>query len=247
MTIPQPKVSIIMPVFNAATTLEAALLSVMQQTYENKELIVVDGQSTDGSLTVLQRYGKNITHLISEKDSGVYAAINKGIDRASGEWIYIMGADDVLPCAGVLKEVFATDRSGVRLIYGIVHQFETANTLVKKLHVSKFGRALYWRNTVHQQSAFYHRSLFNTMRFDDSLKILADYDFHLRLFRDKVRSAHHRLVIARCSARGLSKNFNRKLYSEELRLKRKRLPLHLYLLNVPWVVAKFLGKQVGGG
>jgi hypothetical protein len=106
------------------------------------------------------------------------------------------------------------------------------------------GRALYLRNTLHQQSAFYRKSLFEKEQFDASLKVLADYDFHLLLFKEK--AAYHAvdIMVAECEASGLSKQFNRSLYLEEFRLKRKRLGLLTSLLLTPFIFAKFIIKQL---
>jgi putative colanic acid biosynthesis glycosyltransferase len=112
------------------------------------------------------------------------------------------------------------------------------------VHMSSLGPGLYLRNTLHQQSAFYRKSLFDREMFDFSLKVLADYDYHLLLFKLKVPSARIDVMIAECEASGLSKQFNQSLYREEFRLKRKRLGWLSALLLSPIIASKFLLKQL---
>lgn len=90
------RVSIITAVYNAAPTLEECLLSVRSQSYREVEHIVIDGGSKDGSVEILQRHSSRLAYWISEPDSGVYDAWNKGLSVATGEWIAFLGAEDVL-------------------------------------------------------------------------------------------------------------------------------------------------------
>ena len=90
------RVSIITAVYNAAPTLEECLLSVRHQSYRDVEHILIDGGSTDGSVEVLQRHSSLLAYWVSEPDSGVFDAWNKGLCAATGEWIAFLGAEDVL-------------------------------------------------------------------------------------------------------------------------------------------------------
>lgn len=89
-----PKISIITPTFNSASTLHRAIDSIIQQNYSNLEYIVIDGQSTDVTLDVIRRYQSNITRWISEKDRGAPDAVNKGIQLATGDIVGVLNADD---------------------------------------------------------------------------------------------------------------------------------------------------------
>ena len=90
----EPKVSIITVCLNSEKTLEQAIQSVISQTYKNIEYIIVDGASTDGTLDIISKYENKITKWVSEKDQGLYYAMNKGIDMATGDIVGIINSDD---------------------------------------------------------------------------------------------------------------------------------------------------------
>jgi putative colanic acid biosynthesis glycosyltransferase len=239
------KISVIIPCYNARNTLQRAVRSVYMQTYTNMELIIVDGKSSDGSVDLIRSFERKPNVFISEKDSGVYDAINKGIDASSGQWILILGADDALLNKDVLSELMNLKAESTDLIFGYVENESPGNSFIPLLHKSEFGKGLTWKNTLHQQSVLYKKSLFDSFRFNTSYKILADYDFHLYLLTQNVSGQFVSTIVAKCGSEGLSKRFTLALYREELRIKKGRLKTHLYLLNIPWVILKFLAKKAG--
>ena len=94
-----PKVSVIIPTYNSEKTIEKALLSVLIQTYCNVECLVIDGSSKDKTIDIVQKFEDKIV-FISEKDNGIYHAMNKGIELSSGEWLLFLGSDDGSFCTG---------------------------------------------------------------------------------------------------------------------------------------------------
>lgn len=240
----RPLISVILPVYNGAQTLEAALQSITSQTYRSVELIVVDGKSTDRTPDILQTHREAITVLITETDEGIYDAINKGIRRSSGEWIYILGADDALASSDIFEKALSHVAAETRLIIGDVAYTGEKQSLVPRLHQSKWSSQLWWRNTLHQQGALYHSSLFANVQFNTRYRILGDYDFHLHLYAAGIKAEKKVITIAQCAAQGTSKRFDTKLYLEEITLKRQRLPLAIFMLNVPLIFLKYLLKQL---
>jgi glycosyltransferase involved in cell wall biosynthesis len=240
-----PQFSVIIPVYNAASTLARSIESVLSQKGTTYEIIVIDGDSTDGSKAIIEQYKSQLSYYESAKDKGVYDAMNKGIAKASGTWIYLLGADDVLAGVDILR--LAADCSRLHpeytLLFGDIANEFVEHPRVPIIHRSEFTPSIRWRNTLHSQSAFYHRSLFANFQFNLDYKILADYDFHLHLHdQDTPAYAMHYLV-ARCDGRGLSKRFPWSLYKEELTIKKNRLSLFFYLLNWISVPLKFLYKK----
>jgi len=117
-----PKISVITVCRNARHALEKTVESVRGQSYDNIEYIVIDGASTDGSSEYLESLGDKIDILVSEPDRGIYDAMNKGIARASGEWLIFMNAGDTFASDDTLDSIFSTpdDYSEYGIIYGDV-------------------------------------------------------------------------------------------------------------------------------
>ncbi|MDZ4750411.1 MAG: glycosyltransferase family 2 protein [Flavobacteriales bacterium] len=238
-------VSVIIPCFNAQGTLLRAIHSVQNQSHALVELIVIDGGSSDGSLLVLESLTVKPSYWISEKDKGVYDAINKGIEVAKGKWIYIIGADDALSHCEVIAEMLSNAKKNTEIIFGYVENESSGNSFVPLLHKSEFSKMLYWKNTLHQQSVLYRATLFQDFRFNVNYRVLSDYDFHLHLLSNSAIGASVSTIVARCGSTGLSKNFNTALYLEELKIKMSRLNPLLFALNIPWVILKFTTKKLG--
>jgi glycosyltransferase involved in cell wall biosynthesis len=177
-----PRITVITPVFNASETLKECILSVANQNYPNLEHWFIDGVSTDGSLEMLQRYANEFSSIkyISEKDNGIYDAMNKGIDLSSGEWLYFLGADDVL-MPNILNEVFCGEWIGdYDVIYGNVlfkHSGQIYDGEFDKQKMLAYcicHQAIFVKNTVHELHG----------KFDLKYKISADHVFQMKWFSD---------------------------------------------------------------
>jgi glycosyltransferase involved in cell wall biosynthesis len=236
--------TVIIPCFNAEATVQAAIDSVVSQTYSHKDLILVDGLSTDNTLAILKSNEANISLMISEKDSGVYDAINKGIKAAEGNIIFILGADDKLASDEILEHVAAHFTPEISMVYGHVRNIHIQNKAVPEVHSSSFSNLLYLKNTLHQQGCFYRKTLFEKELFNPEYKIFGDYDLHLKWFEEKILTYKLDQTIAICEASGLSKQVVWSLYKEELMMKRKRLSSALFLINCLWVPLKFIRKKI---
>ena len=113
-----PKITIITIVFNNREGFIKTLNSVVSQTYKNKEYLVIDGGSTDGTLDVIKHNSNFIDYWVSEKDRGIYDAMNKGLAKANGEWVIFMNSGDVFSESDVLSKIFdSTIIENVDLIY----------------------------------------------------------------------------------------------------------------------------------
>ncbi|HTQ98629.1 MAG TPA: glycosyltransferase family 2 protein, partial [Candidatus Acidoferrum sp.] len=113
------KISVITAVRNNRDTVAAALDSILAQTHADVELVVIDGASTDGTLNILARYATRLQVLVSEDDSGIYDALNKGLNRARGDVIGFLHADDLLAANDVLARIAATfAATGADCVYG---------------------------------------------------------------------------------------------------------------------------------
>ena len=97
------KITIVTVTYNVESTIEQTISSVIRQTYKNKEYVIIDGASTDGSVDIIRRYDRHISYWVSEADQGIYDAMNKGIDVATGDYILFLGADDAFVADDVLE------------------------------------------------------------------------------------------------------------------------------------------------
>lgn len=133
-----PKVSIITVCLNAAMTIERTIRSVMDQAYQNIEYIIIDGMSTDGTPTILDAYRPKIASILSEKDGGIYDAMNKGLAVATGDILYFLNADDALFDRDVIGDVVRAfeEHPGVGLLYGKVH-YEGEPLLFSIIHKNR--------------------------------------------------------------------------------------------------------------
>lgn len=113
-----PVISVITVVFNGVEFLEQTINSVIEQSYDNLEYIIIDGGSSDGTLDIIKKYEEKIDYWVSEKDNGIYDAMNKGIKLATGKWLNFMNAGDWLFNSEVIETLFVDNSCKEKLIYG---------------------------------------------------------------------------------------------------------------------------------
>lgn len=201
------KISIVTICYNIESSIVPTCESVIAQTYPNFEWIVVDGGSTDGTLDVLKSYEGRMTRLISEKDNGIYDALNKGIREASGTWIVFLNGGDSFASHSVLEEIFNKTRDDADIIYG--------NTLLSKegkvfdhVHaddVNEAGRIFFFGNCINHQSAFIRRELFERYGlYDETYKICADHEKWVVFATNNCRFKWEDIFVAIYDVKGVS-------------------------------------------
>lgn len=112
-----PTISIITVCYNAGSIIERTILSVISQDFTDYEYIIIDGGSSDDTLKIIDKYKNKISLIISEKDNGIYDAMNKGIKLAHGKWLNFMNAGDIFSNKNVLKDVFSNNYEGISFLY----------------------------------------------------------------------------------------------------------------------------------
>ena len=140
-----PLISVVTICYNAKNDLEKTILSVLSQTYQDIEYIIIDGGSTDGTVDIIHKYSERLFYWISEPDKGIYDAMNKGMDRATGSWINFMNAGDTFCDNEVIKNIFGyNDLSDYSVIYGDCYvsklnqlQYYRMNGISSFLYISK--------------------------------------------------------------------------------------------------------------
>ena len=184
------KISVVTPSFNQGRFIRATIESVLGQRHCDVEYIVMDGASTDETVSVLESFGSKL-RWVSERDDGQTDAINKGLRRASGEIVAYLNSDDLyLP--GTLAKVEEAFRLNpdVDVVYGDFHAVDEVGRLIDRVKTIAYDAdiLLYDANYICQPASFYRRSLLDRIGlFDDSLRFLMDYEFFLRASRCKAR------------------------------------------------------------
>lgn len=212
-----PRISIVVSVLNGAGTLQRCLDSVARQTYAEKELIVIDGGSTDGTPRLLRRNAHALTYWVSEPDRGIYHAWNKGLKRATGEWICFLGADDYLLTPSVLERfapVLARAYPSARVVYGQVALVNDQGVEMQRLGESWQGVRKRFRQIMclPHTGLMHHRSLFSERGgFDETYRIGGDYELLLRELRDGEAFYEPNLVVAAMGHGGVSTDPSRSL------------------------------------
>jgi glycosyltransferase involved in cell wall biosynthesis len=182
-----PLITIIVAVLNRAATVYQCLKSIEAQDYPAKELIVMDGGSTDGTLSVLEKYRARMTYFESAPDRGIYQAWNKALKHARGEWVCFLGADDFFWSPHALTEIgpFLLDAAGrgIRVVYGQVVKINRAGSILRV--EGKPWHSIRWLMPhgmpLPHPGLMHHRSLFQIHGvFDESFRIAGDYDLLLR-------------------------------------------------------------------
>ena len=221
----KPLVSIVTVVRNGEKYLEQTIESILNQTYENIEYIIIDGASTDGTLNIIRKYDDHIAYWISEPDGGIYYAMNKGVGIATGEWIYFLGSDDVI--LNVLHEITVNFIDEKTTYYGDVYMPKR-----HKLYDGEFtSYKLMLRNICHQ-AIFYPKKVFKKYLFQTKYKIYADYYLNVLCFRDSEYNFEYipKVVAIFNEVEGLSATGEDIAFQKDkIMVYKKQFPYYLYL------------------
>jgi glycosyltransferase involved in cell wall biosynthesis len=204
------KISIITVCFNSSETIAQTLRSVREQTHNDIEHIVIDGKSTDNTLEIVAAQGQHVAKLVSEKDSGIYEAMNKGIQLATGDVVAFLNADDCYKSSGVLERV-ATVMQAEQLeaYYGDVEFFRSdlQDRVVRRYNSGLFTvDRLSWGIMPAHPALFVRKELFDRFgNFRTDYKICGDFEFVARIFRQKnLRQRYSPEVLVRMRMGGVS-------------------------------------------
>lgn len=215
--------SIIIPTLNSKKYLSEALEIISAQTFRDFECVLVDGGSSDSTLSIAESYKGRIANLkiISGPDQGIYDAMNKGLELARGEWVYFQGSDDRLLNPHVLANVakFIEQTNGVEFVYGNVIWGKTNQIY----HGEVSYRKLLDFNICHQ-AVFAKKALLQKFNgFDLQFKSHADWDLNVRIYQAKdVKRAYMNQVISYYGTGGFSSlNDDEKFKEVRLRLKER--------------------------
>jgi len=242
-----PLISIITAVRNEKYEIERVIEEVQRQTYTNKEHIIIDGGSHDGTVDILIRKDGDVDYWVSEADAGIYDAMNKGIDAACGDWLYFFGADDSFYRRDTL-EVMIQNKAisdDITLVFGNVIYPDG------RFFRSRFDKKFYYKNRIHHQSAFYRRCVFDKFRyghdgssgFKRHLGISGDYQLNLMLFTRRMKHLYINEVIAKCG-RGISMEGKLRGYLEEIMIRHQYMNFFKAIIFDMMTVLRYGLKQI---
>lgn len=242
----RPLVTFIVAVFNGRSTLQRCIDSVARQTSGSKELIVIDGGSTDGSVEVIKANQCAIRDWVSEPDRGIYHAWNKGLRRAHGEWICFLGADDYLHDSTVLERIshhLIDAPAQHRIVYGQVAMVDRDGVEVIRLGMPwNNARKLFIQGTycLPTPGLMFHRSLFQSLGgFDESSRIAGDYEFLLRELKTEDPRYLPQIIVTDMQHGGISSRPENTLISlREMQAARKKHGLPTFNLHYVAALAK---------
>lgn len=227
------KVTIITVVFNNEKFIEDCINSVLNQNYKDIEYIVIDGKSTDGTMSIIDKYRNKINTIISEKDKGMYDALNKGLKLASGDIIGLLHSDDTFYGNDVIEKiVHAFEENDINALHGdliYVHK-EQPEKIVRFWKSTDFSIQKLKNGWMPPHPTLFLRKELLTFvpSFQLHYKIAADYDFMLRVFTSpNIKSYYLPIIITKMRLGGTSnksiKNIINKSFEDYLILKRNKV------------------------
>jgi glycosyltransferase involved in cell wall biosynthesis len=204
------KVTIITACLNNADTLESALQSVVEQDYKNIEYIVIDGASNDGTQALLEKYKSKINVLISEKDKGIYEALNKGLSKATGDIIGFLHADDFYSTPTIISKIVAAfEKENTNCIYGDLQYVDRENSIriVRNWKSEPYTEDLFLKGWMPPHPTFFLKKKWYDEygNYNTTLSISADYELMLRmLHKHKLKATYIPEVLVKMRTGGTS-------------------------------------------
>lgn len=217
---PYPKVSIITVVFNSRDALKATIDNITAQTYPNIEYIVIDGDSTDGSVQIAEEYKDYIDHYVSEKDKGLYDAMNKGLRAATGEFVWFINTGDYIENNSILMHLYEHWGLMDDVYYGETNFIDETGKVLgtrSQLTTRKVPDELTWKSFRHgqvvsHQSIIVKRELAG--EFDLQYKVSADIDWAIAGMKMANSIVNTRLILTKYLVGGFSKQHQQTSWKE---------------------------------
>lgn len=205
----KPLISIVTIVYNGEAYLEQTIQHVLNQNYDNIEYIIIDGGSTDDSLSIIKKYEEQIDYWVSEKDKGIYDAFNKGISLTTGKYVGLINADDYYDLNAV--KVIADESlkfPEVDVFYANMYLHNDKHKrkkIMKALSLDNLDRDI----CVNHPTCFVRKEIYNSIQFNLEYQLSADYEFIIKLFKNNYKFKYIDKVMANMRDGGVSTAFNK--------------------------------------
>ena len=227
-----PRLSVITIVYNNVRDIERTMLSVLNQTSSNIEYIIVDGQSTDGTVQIIQKYQHKLSHFVSEPDKGIYDAMNKGLALATGEYVLFMNSGDEIYSTDTVSRIFAMETEA-DIYYGETEMFNQQwQSIGRRRH--KAPERFTWRSfqfgmSVSHQAIYIRRAI--TEPFDLKYKLSSDIDWIIEAARKARKIVNTRMFVAKYLVGGMSKTKHQQSLVERFHIFNRHYGLIPNLIN----------------
>jgi glycosyltransferase involved in cell wall biosynthesis len=198
------KFSVVTISLNSEEDIESAIVSIANQTYKNKEHIIIDGGSQDSTVDIIEKYSEHLSYWVSEPDNGIADAFNKGIEQATGDYVLFINSDDFLINNRALESVYNSIQDQADYyIFRVVSVYP--DKAQKLMPNRKFGLSTYFKMGSCHQGHVISRRLFEKYgTYDNTFKIGMDYDFVLRVMSKRVESRSVDVPISCMGQAGIS-------------------------------------------
>ncbi|MCO7246806.1 glycosyltransferase family 2 protein [Halomonas sp. Mc5H-6] len=204
----KPVITVVTVVYNGAQFLEDTIKSVIEQSYDNVEYIIVDGGSTDGTLDVIRKYEGAIDYWVSEADKGIYHAMNKGIELGSGDWFNFMNAGDTFFSSDLFSCIIGPSINEYDLIYGDLVIIDGGKKNLQSAKSFKLLSLFFWSTRVAcHQAVFVNKNVIPF--YDTKYKLKSELDWYFSLLANKAKVKYFNMPICQYLAGGVSEqNFS---------------------------------------
>lgn len=244
------KVSIITSCYNRESTIAEAIESVLSQDYQDIEYIVIDGASTDNSLSIINKYKNRITKIISEPDKGMYEAINKGIKAASGDIIGLLHSDDFLYSTNIISKIVEQfEKTNADFVYGdgLFVDYNNTNKIIRNWIGGSYAK---WKVKngwlpLHPTCYIKRDTINKYGLYDESYKIAADSDFLFRyLYEASLKVSYLKEYVVKMRMGGLSTDSKKRklMWQEDIRMYKSHgmNPTSTKLKKMAWKIPQFI-------
>lgn len=237
------RVSVITVCLNAEETIEDTIKSVIHQKYHELEYLIIDGKSTDKTLSIISRYS-NIPFIkvISQKDTGLYNAMNFGVKQSKGDYIFFLNSGDMFADENVLVRVMEQARG--EFVYGnVIRKYKNKTILEKYSGRQKLFWLMLMGKMPCHQAIFVRRELMSRYMFDETFTICADFDFFVRVLKNRVYTQHVNITVSEVDCvSGISSQQSNidNMRKEDDRSILKNFPIWYICVYIPkWFVRMF--------
>ena len=235
------KLSVITVCYNEKHRLERTIKSVAAQDYPEIEHIIIDGGSSDGSIDIINSHAQSNCKWISEKDNGVYDAMNKGIDLASGDWINFLNAGDCYHNDNIVKKVLSSKKPDTNLIYGDTYLFSSKHEPIRRLNAE-----ILTRKTIRKGMIVCHQAIFVKKdimpKYNLSFKLLADYSWLIDIMKNNnVNLVYINIPVVNYELGGLSQKRFINNFIEHLSISSKEFGHKQLIRNIPRYLRTIVG------